>query len=155
MKNRKMLKFNIILMLLITIPYFSNAQEKGKFCTTIKAQYVPHLGISYEISDKIQMRLSTYLDLDGGDFFCSNLSSLCLLFELSADASLSTYIGPDLTFNGFSEEFQLGLILGKQYDIHPRLSLFAEFGPSLRVGDGIEAFSFLNTGIGIKYYFKK
>jgi len=152
--RQSILSLWVVLLILVILHNSSSAQEKGKFGTTIKAQYVPHIGISYGISDKIQMRLSTYLDLDGGDLFYSNLSSLCLLLELSSDVSLSTYIGPDLTFNGFSEEFQLGLILGKQYDIHPRLSLFAEFGPSLRVGDGIEAFSFLNTGIGVKYYFK-
>ncbi len=151
---RNKIKIYLIGIVIIFFALKLLAQEKSKFGTTIKAQYVPQIGIYYGISDKIQMRLSTYLDIDGGDFFSSNLSSLCLLFELSSDAPLSTYIGPDLTFNGFSEEFRIGLILGKQYDIHPRLSLFAEFGPSLRIGDGIEAFSFLNTGVGVRYYFK-
>jgi len=63
-------------------------------------------------------------------------------------------IGPDFTYHGFIDEFFLGVILGAEYKVHKKLSLFGEFGPSLIVGDGIEGICFLNTGVGIKYYFK-
>ena len=83
--RQRILSLWVVFLILVILQNLSRAQEKGKFGTTIKAQYVPHIGISYGISDKIQMRLSTYLDLDGGDLFYSNLSSLCLLLELSSD----------------------------------------------------------------------
>lgn len=82
------------------------------------------------------------------------MSNLCLIIRLSSDESLSTYIGPDITYHGFIDNLFLGIIFGAENNVHKKLSLFGEFGPSLRVGDGIEAITFLNTGVGIKYHFK-
>lgn len=82
------------------------------------------------------------------------MSSLIFLIRLSSDESLSTYIGPDITYHGFIDKFFIGIIFGAEYNVHKKLSLFGEFGPSLRIGDGIEAVTFLNTGVGIQYYFK-
>ncbi|MGC9365292.1 MAG: hypothetical protein ACP5FZ_12095 [Fidelibacterota bacterium] len=143
-----------ILSILIIFALKINAQEKGKFGITIKSQLVPQIGISYGFSDKIQTRVSTFLEFDDGDLFYSNISSLSVLIGAASDKSIYKYIGPDVTFNGYQEVFYLGLILGVQYRLHPKFGVFAEFGPSFKVINGIDSFSFLNTGIGIKYHFK-
>jgi hypothetical protein len=143
-----------VLLILVILHSLISAQEKGRFGIIVKAQLIPQIGISYGISDRIRARLSTYLEFSDGDLIYSTVSSLNLQIKLSADGDLSTYIGPDFTYHGFMDEFFLGVILGTEYKVHKKLGLFGEFGPSLIVGDGIEGISFLNTGVGIKYYFK-
>jgi len=154
MKIRKLFRLWIIFVLTVVFSFLTNAQEKGQVAINVKAQLIPQIGLSYRISDRIRTRLLTYLEFNEGDFIYSTVSSLNFQFKLSSDESLSTYIGPDFTYHGFIDEFFLGVILGAEYKVHKKLSLFGESGPSLRVGDGIEEISFLNTGVGTKYYFK-
>jgi len=152
--RQRTLSLWVILTILVILYSSIRAQEKGQVAINVKAQLIPQIGLSYRISDRIRTRLSTYLEFNEGDFIYSTVSSLNFQFKLSSDESLSTYIGPDFTYHGFIDDFFLGVILGAESKIHQKLSLFGEFGPCLRVGDGIEGISFLNTGVGIKYYFK-
>ncbi|HPC36847.1 MAG TPA: hypothetical protein PLW05_07755 [Candidatus Marinimicrobia bacterium] len=154
MKSKRLFHLWIILTIIGILPYVINAQEKGRVGLTVKAQLIPQVGISYGISDNIQARLATYLEFSGGDFLYSTMSSLSFQIKLSSDEFLSTYIGPDVTYHGFIDEFYLGIIFGAEYKVHNKLVLFAEFGPSLGVGDGIESLSFLNTGVGVMYFFR-
>lgn len=143
-----------ILTIIVIFSCFLSAQEKGQVGVNVKAQIIPHIGISYGISDRIRTRLSMYLEFSDGDFLYSTVSSLSFQIKLSSDEFLSTYIGPDVTYHGFIDEFYLGIIFGTEYKVHNKLVLFAEFGPSLGVGDGIESLSFLNTGVGVMYFFR-
>ncbi len=154
MKSKRILQLWAIFTILVTLHSSTNAQEKGRIGLTVKAQIIPQIGISYGVSDRIRTRFSMYLEFSDGGFIYSTVSSLSFQVKLTSDESLSTYIGPDITYHGFIDELFLGIILGVEYKVHKKLSLFGEFGPSLRVGDGIEEISFLNTGVGIKYYFK-
>jgi len=129
------------------------AQEKGRLGITVDAQYLPQIGIAYNISEKFQARLSTYLYLEFGDIYSENFSSLCLLFRFPSDETIRPYIGPDVTYDGFDYDLCLGAIAGIEYKLHPQLYLFAEIGPSVSIEYG--SVSIINTGIGIKYYFKK
>jgi len=152
--RQRTLSLWVVLTILVISCCSINAQEKGQFGIVVKAQLIPQIGISYGISDRVRTRLSTYLEFSDGDFIYSTVLSLNFQIKLSADGNLSTYIGPDFTYHGFIDEFFLGVISGAEYKVHEQLSLFGEFGPCLRVGDGIEGISFLNTGVGINYYFK-
>ncbi|HOV24041.1 MAG TPA: hypothetical protein PL107_07225 [Candidatus Marinimicrobia bacterium] len=154
MTTKRTLPLLMTFFIITFMPYVISAQEKGQLGVNVKAQIIPQVGISYGISDKIQTRLSTYWEFSGGEFIYSTISSLSFQIKLSSDESLSTYIGPDITYHGFIDRLFLGIILGAEYKVHKKLGLFAEFGPSLGVGDGIESFSFLNTGVGVKYFFK-
>ena len=154
MKSMRLLSVFVILTITLILPYTLYSQERGEIGLTVKAQLIPHVGISYAISDNIQTRFSTYLDISDGELVKSNMSSLGLLIGLSSDKSLSTYIGPDITYHGFLDELYVGIILGTRYSLHPRLNIFGEFTPGLGIGDGIESVTFLNTGIGIQFYFK-
>ncbi|HPC36420.1 MAG TPA: hypothetical protein P5268_08095 [Candidatus Marinimicrobia bacterium] len=136
------------------LPYLITAQEKGQLGVNVKAQLFPQVGVTYGITDKIQTRLSTYLEFSGGEFIYSTISSLSFQVKFPSDESLSTYIGPDITYHGFIDQLYLGIILGVENKVHKKLSLFAEFEPSLGVGDGIESICFFNTGVGVKYFFK-
>jgi len=150
--RQSILSLWVVLLILVILHNSSSAQEKGRVGLTVKNQLIPRVGISYGISDKIQTRLSTYMDFNEGELISSTISNLGFLIRLSSDKSLSTYIGPDVTYNGFDNDICLGFIAGIEYILHPRLNLFAEIGPSISTEYG--NFSFINTGIGIKYYFK-
>ncbi len=152
MKSKRLFHLLVIFTITLILPYTIYAQEKGRIGLTVKAQLIPYVGISYGVSDNIQTRLSTYLDFSDSDLTSSTMSSLSILLKVSSDKSLSTYIGPDITYHGFIDKLFLGLILGTEYNIHKKISIFGEFGPSLEIGDGIEGIGFLNTGIGITYY---
>jgi hypothetical protein len=152
MERKKIFYLWVIFTITLILPYTMYAQEKGRIGLTVKAQLIPHAGISYGISDNIQTRLSTYLDFSDSDLTSSIMSSLCILLKVSSDKSLSTYIGPDITYDGFIDKLFLGIILGTKYDIYKKINIYGEFGPSLKIGDGIEGVNFLNTGIGITYF---
>lgn len=150
MKSKRLFHLLVIFTITLIIPCTMYAQEKGRIGLTVKAQLIPHAGISYGISDNIQTRLSTYLDFSDSDF--TSMSSLSVLLKVSSNKSLSTYIGPDITYDGFIDKLFLGIIFGTKCDIYKKISIYGEFGPSLKVGDGIEGVNFLNTGIGITYF---
>jgi len=150
MKSKRLFHLLVIFTITLILPYTMYAQEKGRIGLTVKAQLIPHVGISYGISDNIQTRLSTYLDFSESDF--TSMSSLSIQLKVSSNKSLSTYIGPDITYDGFIDKLFLGIILGTEYNIHKKISIYGEFGPSLKIGDGIEGVNFLNTGIGITYF---
>jgi hypothetical protein len=153
MKIKRLSQLLFIIVLTILFSFLTNAQEKGRIGLLVKAQIIPQVGISYGISNKIQTRFSTFVSFRKGDLISSTVSSLDLLIRLSSDKSLSTYIGPDMTYYGYIENLFFGILLGAQYNLHPKVGLFAEFGPSLGIGDEMRGISFLNTGIGIVYYF--
>jgi len=150
MKSKRLFHLLVIFTITLILPYTIYAQEKGRIGLTVKAQLIPHVGISYGISDNIQTRLSTYLDFSESDF--ASMSSLSILLKVSSNKSLSTYIGPDITYDGFIDKLFLGIILGTECNIYKKISIYGEFGPSLKIGDGIEGINFLNTGIGITYF---
>lgn len=152
MNSKRLFHLWIIFAIIGILPYGINAQEKGRIGLIAKAQLIPHIGISYNISEDIILRPSFYLEYIEGDFNRSIMTSLSILLKVSSDKSLSTYIGSDVTYHGFMDKFFIGIILGTEYNIHKKVSLFGEFGPSLQIGDGLEGIVFLNTGIGIIYY---
>lgn len=152
MQRKRLFHLLVIFTITLILQCTMYAQEKGRIGLTVKAQLIPHVGISYGVSDNIQTRLSTYLDFSDSDLTSSTMSSLSILLKVSSNKSLSTYIGPDITYHGFIDKLFLGIILGTEYNIHKKINIFGEFGPSLKIGDGIEGINFLNTGIGITYY---
>jgi len=152
MRRKRLFYLCVIITFLLFFPYGIYGQKKGQIGLTAKAQLIPHFGISYNISEGIKIRPSLYLEYSDGDFTSSIMTSLSILLKVSSDKSLSTYIGPDITYQGFIDTFFLGIILGTEYNIHKKINIFGEFGPSLKIGDGIEGINFLNTGIGITYY---
>jgi len=64
MKIKKLSQLLIIIVLTIVFSFPSEAQEKGRIGINVKAQYIPQVGISYGISNKIQTRVSTYMDFN-------------------------------------------------------------------------------------------
>ena len=116
MKRKRFFQLWAILLILVILSYATNAQGKERIGVTVKAQIIPQVGITYGITDKIQTRLSTYLEFSGGEFIYSTISSLSFQIKLSSDESLSTYIGPDITYHGFIDQLFLGII-GAEYKV--------------------------------------
>ena len=154
MKSKRLFCVFVILIITLILPYTLYSKDRGKIGLTVKSQLFPQAGISYAVTDRIKTRLSTYLDTSDGELIKSNMSSLGFLIRLSSYESLSNYIGMDITYHGFTSEWCLGIILGTEYYLHPRLSIFGEFVPSLRIVNGLASVAFPSTGIGMQFYLK-
>ena len=94
---------NIIIVLqfhIFIFPSSANSQNKKKLGLSIKAQFIPHIGITYDLSNRLTIRPSIYLDWDKSnhaDFFDSFMGSLSILFKDSKDSTLLTYWGANVS----------------------------------------------------------
>lgn len=150
MNCKRLFYLCVIFTIVVILSCKTYAQEKGRIGLTVKAHLIPDAGISYDISDNIQTRLSTYLAI--GDGF-SIVPSFSVLLKVSSDETLSTYIGPDITYHSIIDRLFLSIILGARYSICEKINIYGEFGPSLQIGwGGIDGLIFFNTGVGITYF---
>ena len=148
---------NRLLFFVIVFLSFATAargQSAGQVGISFDAQLIPQVGAAWHITDLLTLRGSAFFTGGGDEVidFDRSIGSVALLFDLSADSELTTYIGPDYTRDTFENEHYLGAIVGSRFQLHERFAVFGEFGVSIDVGDSIETVSMFNTGVGVIAY---
>ena len=124
----------------------------------MKAQLIPQVGITWHVTDRLQLRASGYGEGDGEhviDFSDAFIGNVAAFFRFPIDEALASYIGPDLMRSTFTDETFLGLIFGSQYQLHERFGVFGEVGFSVRVEDDIDNLRMFNTGVGAVFYLNR
>lgn len=146
----------LALCLLFSTP--AMAQEQGQVGISLKAQSVPHIGVQWQATDRIAVRGSAFIQGGGEnavDFLHSFIVSIYPSYRWPVDVGLTTYVGPDLTYSEFSQEWFLGGIWGARYHAHERFDVFGEFGLSFDITDSVDAMQMFNTGAGIVFYLNR
>lgn len=143
-----------VLLLLMSAPPV-RAQDAGQIGIVMKAQFIPQVGITWHVTNRLQIRLSGYGEGDGEniiDFGEAFIGNVAVFYRFPIDDDLASYVGPDFMRSTFTEETFLGLIFGSQYQLHKHFGVFGEVGFSVRVEDVIDNLRMFNTGAGVVFY---
>ncbi len=144
--------------LCLTLSTAAMAQERGQVGISLKAQTAPQIGLQWQASERIAVRGSAFIQGGGEnavDFFDSFIVSFYPSYRWPVDVGLNTYVGPDLTYSKFTDQWFLGAIWGARYHVHERFDVFGEFGLSFDIDNHTDAMQMFNTGAGIVFYLNR
>lgn len=115
----------------------------------VKAGPLPQFGFDIHVSPRVGLRLlgSVNDDFDG-------VATAALPIRFPSAGRTAVYVGPSVTFVDYEDVAFAGALIGAEYDLADRVSLFGEIGLDVGVDEQYADFTTsLNTGVGAFYRF--